>query len=98
VKTSLTPEKLVGLAAVGRAQADTDGPFVNPNTVFKAVALLRERGEEWAESVLMRRFTRRSLLFPALPWLVHGEIDTLILAAQAEWDLLATAAGDDRPW
>ncbi|MBG0818937.1 hypothetical protein [Planomonospora sp. ID82291] len=92
--TTLSPERLAELAAQGRAQAGRS-PFVNPDTVAQLKELLRERGETWAASILMRDLSRRSLLFPHLPWLKDGEMETLVLANKAEWEQLVSAAGGD---
>jgi hypothetical protein len=96
MKTTLAPETLAALAAQGRAEAALNR-FVDPCGVRQAMRLLRERGEDWAASVLMRPnlSARRSLIAPAFPWLEDGELETLILAHQAEWDQLVAAAQTD---
>ncbi|GAA2701412.1 hypothetical protein [Nonomuraea recticatena] len=94
LRTTLTPERLAELAAHGRALA-ARSRFVDPDAAARSKKLLRERGETWAVSVLMRDLSRRSLLLPAYPWLEDGEMETLILADQAEWNQLASAAGGD---
>lgn len=96
-RTTLTPETLATLSAQGRAEAAQNGRFVDPCTVAQATRLLRERGETWAASVLMRPnlSARRSLIAPAFPWFEDGELETLILAHQAEWDQLRAAAQAD---
>ncbi|MFG1683538.1 hypothetical protein ACGFNP_25440 [Nonomuraea sp. NPDC049269] len=91
MRTTLTPEKLAELAAQGRAEA-ARSPFVDPCAAVQSKKLLRERGEEWAASVLMRDLSRRSIALPHLPWLEDGEIETLILADRAEWELFEHAA------
>jgi hypothetical protein len=91
VKTTLPPETLARLAAEGRAEA-ARSPFVNPHTITKTEKLLRDRGREWAESVLMRSLERRSLISDRFPWLGDGEPETLVLAAEAEWGALENAA------
>lgn len=91
MRTTLTPEKLAELATRGRAEA-ARSRFVDPCAVAQSKKLLRERGEEWAASVLMRDLSRRSLLFGHLPWLEDGELETLILADRAEWEQLERAA------
>ncbi|GAA2411042.1 hypothetical protein GCM10010404_81190 [Nonomuraea africana] len=90
--TTLTPERLAELAALGRTLA-ARSRFVDPEAAARSKKLLRERGETWAASVLMRDLSRRSLLLPAYPWLEDGEMETLVLAEQAEWNQLAEAAG-----
>ncbi|RSN12839.1 hypothetical protein DMB42_11720 [Nonomuraea sp. WAC 01424] len=90
MRTTLTPEKLAELAAQGRAEA-AKSRFVDPCAAAKSKKLLCERGEEWAASVLMRDLSRRSLR-GGWPWLEDGELETLILADSAEWDLLVRAA------
>lgn len=90
LRTFLTPERLAELAAEGRAQA-ARSRFVDPDVVAECKKVLRERGEIWAASVLMRDISRRSLL-GGWPWLEDGEMETLILANRAEWELLAAAA------
>ena len=92
MRTTLSPDSLADLAAQGRKQADADAPLVDPRTANKSMDVLRQRGEEWAESVLMRRFTKRSIMRPEFPWLNHGEMETLVLAERAEWEQLARAA------
>jgi hypothetical protein len=87
MRTSLSPERLAELHTEGRARV---GAFVDPHIVSKCAAVLYERGEEWGESVLMRKFTRRSRLYSALPWLESGEEEILVLADEAEWTQLAT--------
>lgn len=91
MKTTLAPETLTGLAARGKAESRRS-PFVDPCAVAASKKLLRERGEEWAGSVLMRRLDRRSVAFPALPWLEDGEMEALILADRAEWEQLTRVA------
>jgi hypothetical protein len=91
MRTTLPPERLAELAAQGRAQA-ARSPFVNPHTVANATKLLRERGEAWASSVLMRPLERRALIGPQYPWLEEGEMETLVLADAAEWVQLEDAA------
>ncbi|SEU46518.1 hypothetical protein [Nonomuraea wenchangensis] len=91
LRTTLSPEKLAELAAEGKAEA-ARSPFVNPDAVAASKKILRERGEVWAASVLMRDLSRRSLALPQYPWLEDGELETLILADRAEWDQLAAAA------
>lgn len=88
MRTTLTPERL---AAQGAAEA-ARSCFVDPCAVAASKKLLRERGEEWAASVLMRDISRRSPGAPAYPWLEDGEMETLVLAARAEWDQLTRAA------
>jgi hypothetical protein len=94
-RTTLSPEKLAELAAEGRAEA-AKSRFVDPEVVAASKKVLRERGEVWAASVLMRDLSRRSLGVPALPFFYDGELETLILADRAEWEQLATAAGEAR--
>jgi hypothetical protein len=82
MRTSLPPEKLAALHAEGHTKTSR---FVNPHTVARCERILRERGEEWAQSVLLRRFDRRSRISPASPWLNSGEDEILVLADDAEW-------------
>ena len=84
MKTTLTPERLAELHAAGRRQAD-ESRFVNPVVILRAGQLLRERGEEWAATVLLRKLTRRSMINPGVPWLEDGEPETLLLADIEEW-------------
>lgn len=91
MRTTLSPEQLADLAAQGVAKAAAS-PFVNPDAVAQALKVLRERGEDWAASVLMRDLSRRSLASPRLPWFENGELETLILADRAEWEQLQRAA------
>ncbi|MEU4331460.1 hypothetical protein [Nonomuraea dietziae] len=90
--TTLSPERLVEMAAQGRALA-ARSRFIDPDAASRSKRILRERGETWAVSVLMRDLSRRSPGAPAFPWLENGEMETLILAEQAEWDQLVNAAG-----
>jgi hypothetical protein len=90
MRTTLSPEQLVELAAQGRAEA-ARSPFVDPAAAAKAKRLLRERGEEWAASVLMRDLSRRALR-GGLPWLEDGEMEALVLADRAEWEQITRAA------
>ncbi|MEV0619565.1 hypothetical protein AB0I81_40045 [Nonomuraea sp. NPDC050404] len=90
MRTTLTPETLAELATQGRAEA-ARSPFVDPCAAAKSKQLLRERGEEWAASVLMRDLSRRSLR-GGWPWLETGELEALILADRAEWQQLERAA------
>ena len=96
MKTTLSPEELAKILAEGRALADAGGRFVNPDTVYASIKVIRERGEEWAASVLMRELTRRSLSRPDLPWLEHGEMEALILANEAEWQRLEKELSSDQ--
>lgn len=91
MRTTLPPERLAALAAQGRAEA-ARSQFVDPCAAAQSKQLLRERGEEWAASVLMRDLSRRSLLLSHLPWLEDGELETLILADRAEWEQFERAA------
>lgn len=90
MRTTLSPERLAELAAEGQAQA-ARSRFVDPCAAAASKKLLRERGEEWAASVLMRDLSRRSLALPHLPWLEDGEMETLILADRAEWEQITRA-------
>ncbi|MDV6979637.1 hypothetical protein [Mycobacterium intracellulare] len=86
MKTTLSPEKLAQLHAEGNAKV---GPFVNPYTIAKCKELLRDRGRDWAASVLLRDLSRNSAINPRFPWLNSGEEEILVLADLAEWDQLA---------
>jgi len=88
MNTALAPEKIAQLHAEGQAKV---GPFVDPHTINRCKRILRDRGEEWAQSVLLRRFTRRSMICAAFPWLENGEDEILVLADAAEWELLEAA-------
>ncbi|MFG1976944.1 hypothetical protein ACGFJC_47095 [Nonomuraea fuscirosea] len=91
MRTTLSPERLAELAAEGRAKAGRS-PFVDPGDVAACKRLLIQRGEGWAASVLMRDLSRRSAI-GVWPWFQDGEMETLLLAADAEWGQLAQAAG-----
>lgn len=93
--TTLSPETLAELHARGREAARTSGPFVDPHLVHLVKDLLRDQGEPWAASVLLRPLTRRSLIDGSWPWLEDGEMETLLMAAAEEWRLLTEAAGED---
>ena len=86
--TSLTPEQLARLHLEGRVHAAAEGPFINPRMVVRAEKILAVRGEQWAASVLMRELSRRSLMSSHYPWFEDGELQTLILADAAEWELM----------
>ncbi|MFI6594942.1 hypothetical protein ACIBHX_01770 [Nonomuraea sp. NPDC050536] len=90
MRTTLSPEQLADLAVQGQAEA-AKSRFVDPCAVVASKKILRERGEEWAASVLMRDLSRRSLLFGHLPWLEDGEMETLILADRAEWEQIVNS-------
>lgn len=89
--TNIAPERLAQLHAEGRAQALAAGKFIDPHTVAAAERVLNVRGERWAASVLLRDLSRRSRLLPQRPWLENGELETLVLADRAEWELLESA-------
>lgn len=89
MKTSLTAERLAALHTEGRAKT---GSFVNPYTMFRLRSILRERGEDWAASVLLRDLSRRSLIDAGFPWLESGEEEILVLADDAEWQQFVKAA------
>lgn len=88
MKTTLSPERLT------RLHAETREPpaFVDPVLVTLVKRLLRERGEEWASSVLLRDLTRRARIDRRLPWLEHRELDILVRADEEEWKLLGGGA------
>lgn len=92
MRTPLTPEELAALHAKGKALAEQGGGFVNPYMADRAAALISQRGEEWTKSVLLRGLTRRVPGRRDLPWLNQGELETLVLAEQAELDALDRAA------
>lgn len=83
--TKLSPGTLAELHVVGRATAATSR-FVNPHVVAQTRRILVQRGELWAASVLGRDLSRRSRLYPRLPWLEDGEAEVLVLADEAEHD------------
>ena len=88
MKTSLTPEMIAQLHAA--AQADQGQcRFVDPRQAASAVSVIRDRGESWAASVLLRDLGRRSRLRPELPWLKDFELTVLLAADKAEFDQLA---------
>lgn len=86
MKTTLPAETLAAIHAEGHAKS---GTFVNPYTINRVKELLRDRGEDWAESVLLRRLNRGSMISASFPWLEKGEDEILVLADLAEWDQLA---------
>ncbi|MEV8636817.1 hypothetical protein AB0395_34765 [Streptosporangium sp. NPDC051023] len=88
MRTTLTPERLTALDVEGRRQAAAS-PFVAPEAAAKSKRLIDERGWEWATSVLRRALNRGRHGYPMLK---PGEIETLILAAEAEWEDLQRAA------
>lgn len=90
-RTFLSPERLAELAAQGREEASRS-PFVNPFITARATRLLAERGERWARSVLNRDLSRRALYPNTVPWFETGELETLVLADQAEMKVLEDAA------
>lgn len=92
MKTMLSPETLVMLHAQGRAKV---GQFVNPRTIAACKRVLSERGEDWACSVLFRsHFARRSPVDARWPWLDESEEEILVLADEAEVELLEQELGD----
>lgn len=93
--TRLTPERLAELHAEGNAWHASSGPFIDPCRVAQVTAIMTQRGEGWAEAVLLRRFTARSRLVPSMPAFQGGELEILILADKAETDALLAAAGPD---
>lgn len=82
-ETQIAPARLVELRAEGRAKV---GRFVDPTVLMKCRTVLTQRGERWAAEVLGRDLSRRSLLFPALPFLHGGEEYTLVAADQEEYE------------
>lgn len=84
MRTCLSPEVLAELHTEAQSKG---GRFVNPHTIARCQVLLRDRGEEWAASVLLRRLDRRSRLHPNLPWLHANEEEILVLADEAEWSV-----------
>lgn len=93
MKTFLTPERLAVLHGEGRAQA-AGSPFVDPYAVYQLEVLLRERGEEWVASVLLRDLSCRSIGRPSYPWLHDGEMETLILANRSEIEVMERSLGE----
>lgn len=87
MRTTFAPETLANLAAQGRTEAGRS-PFVDPCVVATSKRILRDRGEEWAASVLMRPnlSARRSVACPEFPWFEDGEMEALVLADRAEWE------------
>lgn len=75
--------ELVELRATGRAEA-ASCPFVNPTVIYQCRAVLARRGESWAEAVLGRPLTGRSLVDASFPMLREGDPETLVLADIAE--------------
>lgn len=94
VITALSPERLAQLHAQGRERS-RQSQFINPYTIAKCDRVLKTRGEDWAQSVLMRKFTRRSLVDSRWPWLELGEDEILVLADQAEWQALGEWVNSD---
>lgn len=88
MRTTLSPEALAKVHAEGMLHTSR---FVNPHTIAHVKALLRERGEEWAASVLLRPLAERSRACPALPALREGEEEVLVAAYHAEMDQLREA-------
>ncbi len=88
MRTSLSPEVIAQLHAQAQA-AQPRGQFVDPRRAAGAVAVIKERGEQWVASVLLRDLGRRSRLHPDLPWLQDFELAVLLAADKAEFDQLA---------
>lgn len=82
-KTNMPEHLLVSIREATRASI-APSRFVNPYVISRMIEVLRNRGEIWAESVLGRKFDRRSYIDPALPWLLDGEAEILIAADSAE--------------
>lgn len=87
MRTSLAPEVIARLHAQAQV-AQPHGQFVDPRLAAGAVAVIRERGEQWVASVLLRDVARRSRLHPELPWLQDFELAVLRAADKAEFDVL----------
>lgn len=82
MQTTLTPDALARLHSEGQAKV---GRFVNPHTIARCKRILRDRGRDWAASVLLRDLSRHSAMSADFPWLNSGEEETLVLADAAEW-------------
>jgi len=90
MRTGLPPEVLAQLHTQCQTPPGTPARFVNPHDVARVEKLIRERGEQWAASIVLRDLGRRSVLRPDLPWLTHDELALLLAAEQAEFDHLTT--------
>jgi hypothetical protein len=88
MKTILSAEVLAALHAEGRAQAALSR-FIDPMAISRCRRVLTQRGQDWAQSVLLRDLARRSRLYPSMPWLEDGEPEILVLADAAEWKALS---------
>ncbi|WP_042377193.1 hypothetical protein [Gordonia alkanivorans] len=71
-------------------EANRHERFVNPRLCAQACTVLDRRGERWAAAVLGRALDHRSVAVPTRPYLVAGELQTLV-AADAEEDRHAIA-------
>ena len=81
---TILPEPLLTAIHAEAAAMAALSPYVDPDVMAEAVRVIAFRGEPWVASVLGRDLTRRSVLFPHLPWLDDGEAETLCLADRAE--------------
>lgn len=81
--TAISPERLAQMRLDAR-RAPTSR-FVDPHEIARAKQVLARRGETWAAAVVGRSLERRSLHFPALPWLNEHE-PSLPVAADVEED------------
>jgi len=83
MRTRLSEQQLVRIRADAPAHV-RESDFVNPWVAAESRRVLRERGEQWVESVLGRQLSRRSVFFPDLPWLAYKELHIIISADAAE--------------
>jgi hypothetical protein len=93
--TNLSEPQLVTIRAEGLSRRSR---FVDPAVVRACTKVLHRRGEVWAAAVLGRDISARSSFFRDKPALRDGEEYILVLADEAEDDLLLRAyEAIDRP-
>lgn len=71
-----------------------ENDFVDPHAVHRLRVVIRNRGEQWAASVLGRPLDRRSLIDASMPWLGHREVHILVAADSAEDAYAAEKIGE----
>jgi hypothetical protein len=89
MRTSLAPEAIAQLHAQAQAE-QAPSQFVDPTRAASAVKVIKEHGEQWVSSVLLRDLGRRSRLRPEMPWLQDFELAVLLAAHKAEFEQLTS--------
>ena len=89
--TAISERKLMELRQ--RGIRDGGNKFVDPSMLRRCTMVLARRGEQWAQSVLGRDISARSLLVPTAPALRSGEEYTLVYADEEETFLALERSG-----